>query len=39
MANPFDQLGSPAGEKKEVKTNPFDGLPIPQGSPFDLINE
>ncbi|NDH17459.1 MAG: hypothetical protein EBY48_10375 [Opitutae bacterium] len=37
--NPFDQLGGAKEQGKEEVKNPFDGLPIPQGSPFDMLNQ
>jgi hypothetical protein len=38
-ANPFDQLVTPSVPSADKPSNPFDNLPLPQTSPFELIEK
>ena len=36
-SNPFDQLEGSKEQGEEKVKNPFDGIAIPQGTPFDML--
>ena len=37
--NPFDSVQPPAPEKIDAQVNPFENMPLPQQSPFELMNK
>jgi len=39
LVNPFDQLNNPSVPAVDKPSNPFDNLPLPQTSPFELIEK